>query len=367
MCRAGIELARSSRKERPPGMVQRCGYRFVKSSRLNPPPLELNPPIVGSSAEIRRLTKLIALLSGTDVSVLVTGESGTGKELVARNLHTVGPRNGKPFVAINCAALNPGIMESELFGHGRGSFTGAISSHAGLFEQANGGTLFLDEIGELPLSVQAKLLRVLQDREVRRMGSSETKHVDVRVISATNTNPEQRAREGSFRMDLLYRINVVQIHLLPLRERPHDILDLIDFFLQSYSQPTPVITDETREVMLRYHWPGNVRELQNELDRLVALYPDRAEFTPTMLSERITRGPSDDHLDMRLLYDGPLPRAVGYLEENLLRKALEQTNWNKSKSARKLGLSRQGLLKKIKRYGIVAENDASAESDGVDV
>jgi transcriptional regulator with PAS, ATPase and Fis domain len=289
--------------------------------------------------------------------VLITGESGTGKELVARNLHSCGFRRGKPFVAVNCAALNPGILESELFGHGRGSFTGAVSSHAGLFEQAHGGTLFLDEIGELPPFIQAKLLRVLQDREVRRMGSEQTKRVDVRVISATNMDLDQGVRDGSFRVDLFYRLNVVHTHVTPLRERPGDILDLIDFFFTSIDRPTPPITEETRDVLLRHQWPGNVRELQNELDRLLALYPDLVEVVPSMLSPRIVRGETDDPLDARVLHDGPLPQAVGYLEENLLRKTLEQTNWNKTKSARKLGLSRQGLLKKIKRYGIIGRND----------
>jgi two-component system NtrC family response regulator len=302
---------------------------------------------------MEKLVRLIALLSRTDVSVLVTGESGTGKELVARNLHSCGSRSGGPFVAVNCAALNPGVLESELFGHGRGSFTGAVTNHAGFFEQADGGTLFLDEIGELPPFVQAKLLRVLQDGHVRGVGSKGTRPVDVRVLSATNADPERGVREGTFRKDLFYRLNVVHVHLAPLRERPGDILDLIEFFFASNRRRMPVVSYETRELLLQYHWPGNVRELQNELERLVALYPDYHDVTPAMLSSRITRRSSDDPFDMRLLHDGPLPQAVGYLEESLLRKTLDETNWNKSQSARKLGLSRQGLLKKIKRYGIV--------------
>jgi transcriptional regulator with PAS, ATPase and Fis domain len=305
---------------------------------------------------------MIGLLSRTDVSVLVTGESGTGKELVARNIHSCGARKQKPFVAVNCAALNPGVLESELFGHGRGAFTGAVAHHAGLFEQADGGTLFLDEIGELPLFVQAKLLRVLQDGHVRRVGSKGTKPVDVRVLSATNTDLERAVREGTFRKDLFYRLNVVRIQLSPLRERPGDILDLVEFFFTRNGHRMPVVTYETREALLEYAWPGNVRELQNELERLVALYPDYHEISPTMLSSRITRRWSDDPFDMRILHEGPLPRAVGYLEESLLRKTLEQNNWNKSKSARKLGLSRQGLVKKIKRYGIVRAQTEPEES-----
>jgi two-component system response regulator HupR/HoxA len=292
---------------------------------LRTPPSKLDPPIVGTSPATEKLVRLIGLLSRTDVSVLVTGESGTGKELVARNLHTCGGRSGKPFVAVNCAALNPGVLESELFGHGRGSFTGAVSNHSGLFEQADGGTLFLDEIGELPLFVQAKLLRVLQDGCVRGVGSKRSRPVDVRVLSATNSDLERAVREGTFRKDV-------------------------------------VVTYETREALLKYHWPGNVRELHNELERLVALYPDYHDIAPAMLSSRITRRCSDEPFDVRLLNDGPLPQAVGYLEESLLRKTLEQTNWNKSKSARKLGLSRQGLLKKIKRYGIVREKGEPGKS-----
>lgn len=308
---------------------------------------------------------MIRLLARTDVSVLITGESGTGKELIARNLHNIGPRKSGPFVAVNCAALTPGLFESELFGHGRGSFTGAVASHTGLFEQANTGTLLLDEIGELPVFFQAKLLRVLQDRQVRRVGTVHTKRVNIRFVSATNIDLENRVRDGSFRMDLFYRLSVVQISVTPLRERPRDIIDLIDHFLNAHNRGRSFIPDETRELLFDYSWPGNVRELQNELDRCVALYPGHRAVLPAMLSPRITSGGVDDPFDARLLHEGPLPRAVGYLEESLLRKTLAQTNWNKSESARKLGLSRQGLLKKLKRYGIV-ESGGTIEPDGSD-
>jgi transcriptional regulator with PAS, ATPase and Fis domain len=323
---------------------------------------DLNPPIVGSSTDVHELVCQIISLAPTDVSVLITGESGTGKELVARNLHHCSRRCRGPFVAVNCAALNPGVLESELFGHGRGAFTGAVASHAGLFEQAERGTLFLDEIGELPRYVQAKLLRVLQDRQVRRVGSNGMRRVDVRVVSATNRNLDEGVRDGSFRVDLLYRLNVVHLHVSPLRERPGDILDFIEFFYQN-SRGMPAITGETREALLKYRWPGNVRELQNELERLGALHPHSKEITPRMLSSRIIGGGGEDPFDMRTLYDGPLPQAVGYLEENLLRKTLEKNNWNKSMSARKLGLSRQGLLKKIKRYGIIESKSGDSEDD----
>jgi transcriptional regulator with PAS, ATPase and Fis domain len=305
-------------------------------------------------------------VAGTDANVLITGESGTGKELVARNLHNAGPRRRGPFVAINCAALNTGVLESELFGHGRGAFTGAIAAHSGLFEQANGGTLFLDEVGEIAPYVQAKLLRAVQDREVRPMGSSGVRSVDVRIVAATNVDLENRVRSGDFRLDLFYRLNVLHVDVLPMRERTDDILDLVEHLFGARGLATPAITEDAVRVLFRYAWPGNVRELQNEVERLVALHPGINRIECDMLSERVREEPGVDGLDMRLLYDSPLPRAVGYLEENLLRKTLEQTNWNKSASARILGLSRQGLLKKIKRYGIPSQRSI-ADEDSSDV
>jgi two-component system response regulator HupR/HoxA len=319
---------------------------------MNAPRIGLDPPIIGSSPATRSLVRLIARIRHADVGVLITGESGTGKELVARNLHNTGPRHRGPFVAINCAALNAGVLESELFGHGRGAFTGAVASHVGLFEQADGGTLFLDEIGEVPPETQAKLLRVLQDGEVRPMGTTRTRVVDVRVIAATNVDIEQRVGDGEFRLDLFYRINVLRVALQPLRERAADVLDLIRHAFMLRLLEPPEIAAEAEQVLLRYDWPGNVREVFNEADRLVALYPRMKRIDESMLSEHIRREPGSQSFDLRLLYDSPLPRAVGYLEENLLRKTLVQTNWNKSASARILGLSRQGLLKKIKRYGL---------------
>jgi transcriptional regulator with PAS, ATPase and Fis domain len=326
---------------------------------LEPPRTKLDPPIVGSSPATRELRESIRRLADTSSNVLITGESGTGKELIARNLHTCSRRAGRPFVAVNCAALNPGVLESELFGHGRGSFTGAIHSYAGLFEQAEGGTLFLDEIGEIPLFIQAKLLRVLQDREVRRMGTAHSRRVDVRIVSATNVDLEERIRTGSFRLDLFYRLNVLTLRVPPLRERVSEIPELAEHFFAARGVPRPVpITEEALSLFARYTWPGNVRELENEVERIAVLHPGAAAVEASMLSERIARRPSADTVDVSVLYESPLPRAVGYLEESLVRKALAKTNWNKSQTARRLGLSRQGLLKKIKRYRIAkdAEN-----------
>ncbi len=294
---------------------------------------------------------------------MITGESGTGKELIARNLHGLSERFDRPFVAVNCAALATGILESELFGHGKGAFTGAIAAHAGLFEQANGGTLFLDEIGEVPGSIQAKLLRVLQDREVRRMGTATTRYVDVRVVSATNADIEKRIDDGTFRLDLFYRLNVLSIRVPSLRERMADIPELIDHFFALRGIPARRLDPDAVECLSRYRWPGNIRELDNEIERISVLYPRSAVVMAEMLSDRVARKCAAGTFDVGLLCESPLPRAVGYLEENLVRKMLAKNNWNKSKSARELGLSRQGLLKKIKRYGIEPESSNFDDAD----
>ncbi len=311
---------------------------------------------MGSSPAAEKLRGVARKLARATVSVLITGESGVGKELFAKNLHFYSSRSDKPFVAVNCAALSAGILESELFGHKRGAFTGAIRSHAGLFEQANGGTLFLDEIGEIAPFMQAKLLRVLQEREVRRMGEAVVRAVDVRIICATNANLRERVKEGAFREDLFYRINVVQIRVPPLRERVGDIEDIITHFFERRGLPTPHLSDHARALLFKYRWPGNIRELENELERLTALHADIKEISPPMLSERIMFGEDADPFDVRKLDEAPLSDAVGYLEERLLKKALLQSNWNKTRTARALGLSRQGLLKKMKRYGIRRES-----------
>ena len=326
--------------------------------------IKLDPPIVGSSPAIRDLRESILRLADTPSNVLVTGESGTGKELIARNLHTCSRRAGRPFVPVNCAALNPGVLESELFGHGKGSFTGAVHSYAGLFEQAEGGTLFLDEIGEIPLFVQAKLLRVLQDREIRRMGTAHARRVDVRVVSATNADLDERIENGGFRLDLLYRLNVFTLRVPPLRERVTEIPELVDHFLEARGFPRRMpIDEEALALFSRYSWPGNVRELENEVERIAVLHPKAARIEAHMLSDRITHRARAETVDVHLLYDSPLPRAVGYLEESLVRKTLAVTNWNKTQTARRLGVSRQGLLKKIKRYRIVRDPGASGAAD----
>jgi transcriptional regulator with PAS, ATPase and Fis domain len=333
----------------------------MKPLRPEPRP-SFDPPIVGASAGAHRLRELVLTLAESAVSVLITGESGTGKEVLARNLHRFSRRRDSAFVSVNCAALAPGILESELFGHDRGAFTGAVRAHAGLFEEANGGTLFLDEIGEIPPYIQAKLLRVLQEGEVRRMGEGGVRRVDVRLVSATNANLAAMVEEGTFRKDLFYRINVVEARIPSLRERREDVAGLVSHFFQRRGLACPEIHEEAERVMTAYSWPGNVRELENEVERIAALHGAPRALTADMLSERIVSDATGAALDVALLCEAPLASAVNHLEVNLLKKTLVQTNWNKSQTARRLGLSRQGLLKKIKRYGIVRETAAREES-----
>ncbi len=327
-----------------------------------------DPPIIGSSDAAARLRESVLRFADTTSNILITGESGTGKELIARNLHRFSGRSDRPFVPVNCAALATGILESELFGHGKGAFTGAITAHAGLFEQADGGTLLLDEIGEVPASVQAKLLRVVQDREVRRMGTASTRRVNVRVVSATNADIEKNIDDGTFRLDLFYRLNVLSIRVPSLRERVADIPELIDHFFALRGIPARFLDSDAAACLSRYRWPGNIRELENEIERVTVLYPRAGRISAEMLSDRVAGKRPAGRFDVSLLYEAPLPQAVGYLEENLVRKMLAKNNWNKSRSARELGLSRQGLLKKIKRYGIapeLADPDDPGDSDGL--
>jgi transcriptional regulator with GAF, ATPase, and Fis domain len=320
-----------------------------------------DPPIIGSSPAAQRLRDLVLTLADSSVSVLITGDSGVGKEVLARNLHRFSPRASADFVSVNCAALAPGILESELFGHDRGAFTGAVRAHAGLFEQASRGTLFLDEIGEIPPYIQAKLLRVLQEGEMRRMGEGGVRRVDVRLITATNANLAEMVGDLTFRKDLFYRINVVEARVPSLRERREDVIDLIAHFFQRRSLDCPEIHPETERILSNYPWPGNVRELENEVERISALHGSPRAIVPEMLSERIVCAAAETSLDVAILHESPLASAVGHLEENLLKRTLAQTNWNKSHAARRLGLSRQGLLKKIKRYGI--EREASTKEE----
>ncbi len=302
-----------------------------------------------------------------DISVLLTGESGTGKELAARALHYKSLRWEKPFVVENCGALPDELLESELFGYKRGAFTGAIEDRTGLFERADGGTVFLDEIGELSPAFQVKLLRVLQNGEIRPLGSGRTRKVDVRVIAATNRDLEAEVAAGRFRKDLYYRLAAVTVHLPPLRERPGDLpvlaRALLDHAIHDLGKSVDGFSDEALDCMREYEWPGNVRELQNEIQRmLVECADDR--LGADLLSPRILcagpGGGEDIAVHAITELDGPLKSRIESIEASILKESLIRHRWNKSQAARELGLSRVGLRSKLERYGLV-QGDPSQE------
>jgi DNA-binding NtrC family response regulator len=307
--------------------------------------------VVGKSPGMQEVFGLIGRLAGSTASVLVTGESGTGKELIARAIHYNSPRAQKPFVAVNLAAIPETLIESELFGHKRGAFTDARADHTGLFVEASGGTIFLDEIGEMPVPLQAKLLRALQEREVRPLGATKPEKIDVRVIAATNRDLEARMREGQFREDLFYRLNVIHIALPPLRARPEDILPLAEHFLtEARRRGGPgknigAFSQAAIKAMLAYHWPGNVRELENAVERAVALCETNeigADDLPSQVRER----KSTDILA------GALARGLTLadLEREYIERVLVAEGGNKTRAALRLGLDRKTLYRKLEEY-----------------
>jgi two-component system response regulator HupR/HoxA len=307
---------------------------------------------------MNQVCEKIRRVSPYDVSVLLTGESGTGKELAARSLHYNSPRWDQPFVVENCGALPDELLESELFGYKKGAFTGAVEDRAGLFERANGGTVFLDEIGEVSPAFQVKLLRVLQEGEIRPLGSSQTRQVDVRVIAATNRDLEQEVREGRFREDLYYRLATVTIQLPSLRERKMDIpliaQNILEASMAQLGKRVEGFTQETLACMQAYHWPGNVRELQNEIRHMLVM-GDEALLGADLLSSRVLRAAPEEeeaNLQMRDGLDGSLKERVESLEARILKETLIRHRWNKSQAAKELGLSRVGLRSKLERYGL---------------
>ncbi len=315
-------------------------------------------------SSINRICEQVARVAPYDIPVLIGGESGTGKELFARAVHYNSLRADKPFVAENCGAMPDQLLESELFGHKRGAFTGAVSDRIGLFEQADGGTIFLDEIGDVSPTFQVKLLRVLQEGEVRPIGSNQRRKVKVRVVAATNKDLEQEIRAGRFREDLFYRLAGVRIHLPPLRERRVDIpviaRCLLDEAIDAFGKPTEGFTQEAIACMQEYHWPGNVRELRNEIQRVLVM-SEGARLGAELLSPRVLRAaPRHEEPEMDLLagLDGTLKDRVMVLEERVLRETLIRHRWNKSRAADELGLSRVGLRNKLERYGLKPHIDA---------
>ncbi len=307
--------------------------------------------MIGQSPCIQQLLFLIEKYKDSQAPVFIGGESGTGKELVAKAIHEQSLRNRCGFVSVNCAAIPEHLIESELFGFVRGAFTGAVRDKPGLVEEASGGTLFLDEIGDLSLHLQAKLLRIIEDKEVRRIGETRNRIVDVRYISATNRDIEKQVAENLFREDLFYRLKILPIELKPLRNRSEDIGLLIDFFLDKYcrqmKRKKPLLTPSALEILLSYRWPGNVRELQNEIQRCVILCSDDRVITEHDLSPRINPHPSREKEPG---YD--YFRAKAEFEKRFLRQALNRFDYNRSRTAQEIGLSRQGLFKLIKKHKI---------------
>ncbi len=311
-----------------------------------PAPAGDGEDIVGGSKALREVQKAVGMLADSDTTVLITGETGTGKEVVARALHRHGRRAARPFVAVNCAAIPGELLESQLFGHVRGAFTGAVADRAGSFREADGGTLFLDEIGDMDLGLQAKLLRVLQDRMVTPLGGKPVA-VDVRILAATHRDLARAVREGTFREDLFYRLGVVPVALPPLRERLADILPLAEHFL-ALAGGAKQISAEAAARLLAHPWPGNVRELRNAMERVAVLARHKVLSAEDF---SFLAAPGADAAAADWL-DGELPAAVARLEEAMLRRALAAAAGNRADAARRLGIHRQLLYEKMKRYGI---------------
>ncbi|MBV8051368.1 MAG: sigma-54-dependent Fis family transcriptional regulator [Acidobacteriaceae bacterium] len=307
--------------------------------------------IVGSSAKIQDVLRMISRLKDTRTPVLITGESGTGKELVARAIHFRGSYAKQPFVAVDCGSLVPTLIESELFGYEKGAFTGALKSKSGLFQAADGGTIFLDEIGELPPELQSKLLRVLQEKEIRPVGSNQRIKVDVRVIAASNRDLEAEYQKGTFRKDLYFRLNVVTVHLPPLRERRSDIPMLVHWFLDRYAAQNSIqVTSAAMKCLFQYEWPGNVRELENCIERAVAL-GDRCTIDVGDLPAGIASGRRDGG-DGAAAVVATSSTDLEDIERATIQRVFEQVKGDKTLAGRMLGISRATLYRKLKRYNI---------------
>ena len=295
--------------------------------------------LVGNSDEMKKVFSTMKKIAPSDITILIQGETGTGKELIARAIHEISPRRAKPYIPVNCAAIPKDLIESELFGHEKGAFTGAISTRDGKFKLAHGGTVFLDEIGDMSLETQSKVLRILEEKELQRVGGTKTFTVDVRVVAATNKDLWKAVEEGKFREDLYYRLNVVSLELPPLRERKIDIIPLVEFFMAGRAKK---ISPNAKQLLLSYDWPGNVRELKNCIDRAVVM-GDGKIIQPEDLPHNIRKGGK--------VIPSPL-ESLDDMEEDHITRVLRYTNWNKSEAVRMLGITRQTLDNKIKKYNI---------------
>ncbi|HDR9483194.1 TPA: sigma-54-dependent Fis family transcriptional regulator [Burkholderia aenigmatica] len=311
------------------------------------------PRLLGVSAAMRDVQKQVGRAAMTDATVLVTGETGTGKEVAARVLHAASARHAGPFVAVNCAAIPADLLESELFGHRRGAFTGAHADRAGRLVEADGGTLFLDEIGDMPAAMQAKLLRALQEREVTPLGADRATAIDIRVVAATHRDLAAAVANGTFREDLFYRLNVIPLHLPPLADRVADILPLAAHFLGSAAGTRPLhLTNDAQRALLDHRWPGNVRELRNVMERAAALAPGPAVGAADLgLAVAPARQSGADTVPAHLL-DMPLPDALATVERAAILHALERANGNRAEAARQLGIGRQSLYARMANLGI---------------
>jgi len=333
-------------------------HRLIKENRLLSEALSDRYQygnIIGKSKPMLEIYDLIRKVAQSRASVLITGPSGTGKELIAKAIHYDSPRKGRPFISVNCGALTETLLESELFGHEKGAFTGAISMKKGRFELADEGTLFLDEVGEMPPSLQVKLLRVLQEMEFERVGGTKTIRVDVRVLSASNRNLKEDVAEGLFREDLFYRLNVIHIEIPPLRERKEDIRLLVQHFIDKYRQDEGKekieLAPETWKALYNYPWPGNVRELENVIERAVVLNSGALiEFAdlPPEFSEK----PQELDIDLFISPDAELQPTLEKIEEKLIRRALMQANNVQAHAAEMLGITKSLIQHKMKKYNI---------------
>ncbi|OQX64728.1 MAG: DNA-binding response regulator [Desulfococcus sp. 4484_242] len=309
--------------------------------------------IIGKSKAMRRIYDIIDKLAQSKSSVLISGASGTGKELIAKAIHYSGRRKDRPFISVNCAALTETLLESELFGHEKGAFTGAVAMRKGRFEMADGGTLFLDEVGEMPAALQVKLLRVLQEMEFERVGGTKTIQVDVRILSASNRNLKEDVARGTFRKDLFYRLNVINVEVPSLKERLEDIPLLVSHFIEKYQQNENPITlaPEVWKVFYAYSWPGNVRELENVIERGVVLSSD-GKITVTDLPEGMAESEMEMDVEQFIPPDLPLPKALEKIEEQLIRNALAESGNIQSHAAKRLGITKSLIQHKIKKYNL---------------
>ncbi len=318
--------------------------------------------IIGKSTAMMNLFEVVKRVSGASANVLVSGESGTGKEVIARAIHNSGPRKNKPFIPVNVTAIPETLLESELFGHVKGSFTGAVTDKKGLFEEANGGTLFLDEIGDMSLTLQAKLLRVLQDKHVRPVGGNDLKQVDVRIISATHRDLKALSEEGKFREDLFYRLNVIPVRVPSLRERTEDIPLLVNHFVSRFSAENGAhvdgITPDALAHLVANPWPGNVRELENVIERAVVLAQTNQITTPEVMGSAVE---SAKRTFQQIYSDTP---TLERLEERYIKLILKQANNQKEEAAKILGISRRTLYRKEQLYGMVPKDAPEPAEDG---